>query len=144
MITGKAPNACPSCGSVNDWHYIGEKKEGLNTGKAIAGGILLGGIGAVAGAASGKKVFSYHCNRCGFGETYSILGDFKKQSASEPNQTFGNKNFVVQGQPLIIVNQDNLKSTLARIDLFLEDGEWDRADAYCEQVLNFDPYNVDA
>ena len=33
---------------------------------------------------------------------------------------------------------------LKRIELFLEDGEFDRADDFCEQVLNHDPMNADA
>ena len=33
---------------------------------------------------------------------------------------------------------------LKRIDLFLEDGEFDRADDFCEQVLNIDPENAEA
>lgn len=33
---------------------------------------------------------------------------------------------------------------LRRIELFLEDGEWDRADTFCEQVLNIDPENAAA
>lgn len=33
---------------------------------------------------------------------------------------------------------------LKRIELFLEDGEFDRADDFCEQVLNIDPTNADA
>ena len=33
---------------------------------------------------------------------------------------------------------------LKRIELFLEDGEFDRADDFCEQVLNIDPENAEA
>ncbi len=33
---------------------------------------------------------------------------------------------------------------LKRVELFLEDGEFDRADDFCEQVLNIEPTNADA
>ena len=43
----------------------------------------------------------------------------------------------------IIVNQDNIQSILQRIDIFIEDEEWDKADYYCEQALNYDATNAD-
>lgn len=36
------------------------------------------------------------------------------------------------------------KAYLTRIQLFLEDGEWDRASEYCEKVLDTDPTNGQA
>ena len=38
----------------------------------------------------------------------------------------------------------NIETLLKRAFMFLEDGEWDRADDFCEQVLNIDPENVQA
>jgi len=48
-------------------------------------------------------------------------------------------------QPIIekvSVTSDNFNSILDRIDLFLEDKEWDKAIAYCESALDFDPKNA--
>ena len=38
----------------------------------------------------------------------------------------------------------NVAPLLKRAFMFLEDGEWDRADEFCEQVLNIDPECADA
>jgi len=38
----------------------------------------------------------------------------------------------------------NIAPILKRAFLFLEDGEWEKADEYCEQVLNQDPENAEA
>ena len=38
----------------------------------------------------------------------------------------------------------NIAPLLKRAFMFLEDGEWDRADDFCEQVLNIDPECADA
>ncbi|MBQ7265265.1 MAG: toll/interleukin-1 receptor domain-containing protein [Firmicutes bacterium] len=37
-----------------------------------------------------------------------------------------------------------IDSYLKRINMFLEDGEWEKADAYCEKVLDIDPECADA
>ena len=147
MVTDKAPNNCPACGSYKYWGYIGEAKEGISGGKVVAGG-----VGMVAGAASGKKVHQYHCAKCGLSTTYKETSDRTRN----PNQyTY----FVTMESQLessvqeskasvtiipVIVSEDNINAILMRIELFLEDGEWDRADAYCEQVLNYNPQCVQA
>jgi len=38
-------------------------------------------------------------------------------------------------------NKVNTEPLLKRVFMFLDEGEWDRADDYCEQVLNQDPEN---
>ena len=38
----------------------------------------------------------------------------------------------------------NIDPVLRRAFLFLEDGEWERANDFCEQVLNIDPENARA
>ena len=50
-----------------------------------------------------------------------------------------------QTQPIIekvSVTSDNFDSILERIDLFLEDKNWEKAIAYCESALDFDPKNA--
>lgn len=38
----------------------------------------------------------------------------------------------------------NVKSYLKRVTLFLEDGSWEEADAYCEKVLDIEPECAEA
>lgn len=54
-----------------------------------------------------------------------------------------------QNQPavkgrMIAVSNSNTDALLKRAFLFLEDGDWDRADEYCETVLDLDPENAGA
>ena len=152
MAMGKASNNCPACGSYKYWSYIGEAKEGISGGKAVAGGLLFGGVGMVAGAASGKRVHKYHCAKCGLSATYNEISDrtrnpskyahmvameSQSESANEESKTS------VTIAP-VMVSEENINAILMRIEMFLEDGEWDKADAYCEQVLNYDPQCVQA
>ena len=44
----KAPNKCPICGNKEKWICVDKSKKGFSTGKAITGGLLLGGIGLYA------------------------------------------------------------------------------------------------
>ena len=46
-----------------------------------------------------------------------------------------------QVQPVPLTTTDAL---LERVAIFLEDGEWERADEYCERVLDIDPKNAKA
>ncbi|MCL2284307.1 MAG: fibrobacter succinogenes major paralogous domain-containing protein [Fibromonadales bacterium] len=46
-----------------------------------------------------------------------------------------------QVQPVPLAATDAL---LKRVAIFLEDGEWERADEYCERVLDIDPENAKA
>ncbi len=65
----KAPNKCPMCGEVKGWILIDDEKKGFSAGKALVGGVLLGGIGLVAGFL-GKKKNIYYCKNCGFQHEY--------------------------------------------------------------------------
>ena len=48
-------------------------------------------------------------------------------------------------EPVIVgTGNANVAPLLKRAFLFLEDGEWDEADAYCEKVLDQDPENAEA
>lgn len=66
---GKAPLACPACGSIKDWVKVDTSNKGFSVGKAAAGAVLLGPIGLVGGAL-GKKKETYYCKNCGFRNDY--------------------------------------------------------------------------
>lgn len=56
---------CPKCGAV-DFEAVANSKKSLSLGKAVAGGLLLGPIGAAGGAIMGKKgKTTLACHRCG-------------------------------------------------------------------------------
>ena len=64
----------------------------------------------------------------------------------------GIKKVIVKDEPKATVIKEtvvtsgnaNTAPLLERAFMFLEDGDWDRADEFCEQVLNIDPKNVAA
>nr|WP_072513789.1 hypothetical protein [Ndongobacter massiliensis] len=55
-----APVRCPKCGSTQ----VFANKKGLSVGRAIVGGALTGGVGAVLGGLSSKKII-VTCMKCG-------------------------------------------------------------------------------
>lgn len=70
-LTGKEgiPNRCPKCGEI--WGMAKENSGAGNTlGKALVGGLLLGPLGVIGGAAFGNKTTVYICNKCGFKKEY--------------------------------------------------------------------------
>ena len=63
------PNRCPNCGNI--WGMEKETSGAGNTlGKALVGGLLLGPIGVIGGAAFGNKTVTYVCTKCGFKKEY--------------------------------------------------------------------------
>lgn len=64
VIENRAPLKCPSCKSVNV-QYMGNQRKSFSVGKAVAGGLLTGGVGAVAGFAGKKGQDRWHCAQCG-------------------------------------------------------------------------------
>lgn len=46
-----------------------------------------------------------------------------------------------QTETVVVGGSANAATLLKRVFMFLEDGEWEKADKFCEQVLNIDPEN---
>jgi len=57
------------CGEQVRWIRVDKTKKGFSVGKAVAGRLLFGPEGLVAGAL-GKKKSTYCCGRCGFTHEY--------------------------------------------------------------------------
>lgn len=56
---------CPACGAI-DFEAVASSKKSLSLGKAVAGGLILGPIGAAGGAIMGKKgKTTFACRQCG-------------------------------------------------------------------------------
>ena len=47
-------------------------------------------------------------------------------------------------QTVVQQSGGNVSSLLKRVSLFLEDGEWESAEEYCQKVLDIDPENAEA
>lgn len=57
---------CPKCKST-DFRVLNDTKKSLSFGKAAAGYILAGPLGAAGGAIIGKKgKYDLICNKCGY------------------------------------------------------------------------------
>ena len=78
---------------------------------------------------------SYDMTKIGFTQDL-IRGVKKVVNAAEPQASV--KEVVVNGSTI------NTEPLLKRAFMALEDKEWDKADDFCEQVLNQDPENVQA
>lgn len=59
-VQGEEPARCPRCGSTQ----LAANKKGFGLGKAVAGGVLTGGIGLLAGFIGSGKVL-VTCIKCG-------------------------------------------------------------------------------
>ncbi|MBE9387878.1 hypothetical protein [Vagococcus salmoninarum] len=56
--------SCPECKSINV-DFMGNDRKGFSAGKAVAGTVLTGGVGALAGFAGKKGDDQWHCKDCG-------------------------------------------------------------------------------
>lgn len=81
---------------------------------------------------------SYDMGKIGF--IQDLVRGIGKVLHTEPVQKV-KETVVVQSQQ---TSSTNTAALLKRAFMFLEDGEWDRADDFCEQVLNIDPECAEA
>lgn len=55
---------CPHCNSINV-DFVQNNKKNFSVGKAVAGAVLTGGIGTLAGFSGKKGNNQWHCKACG-------------------------------------------------------------------------------
>lgn len=55
---------CPKCKSTNI-QVVGQNRKAFSVGKAVAGGLLTGGIGTLVGFAGKKGKTECFCTECG-------------------------------------------------------------------------------
>ena len=67
-----------------------------------------------------------------------VVRGIKKVTVKDEPKTAATK------ETIAAADNANIAPLLERAFMFLEDGEWDRADEFCEQVLNLDPRNAKA
>nr|WP_300819314.1 Trm112 family protein [uncultured Acetatifactor sp.] len=65
-------------------------------------------------------------------------------SAENDNLENDNTNNSSDGQKIVSATHLEVLPLLQRVTLFLEDSEFDRADEYCERILDMEPTNADA
>ena len=133
---------CNSCGKgfvYND--------EDVNKKKADAGLNLLSAVGQMASAFSGNQVgyiankmnetelrdFN-KCPHCGSTDLSLVTKEeFQKSQKATPNSAPSNVN---------INTNASIPALIKRTVLFLEEGEWDKAEIYANQILDADPENA--
>ncbi len=144
--------------NVVSYDIISSIHKGVNGGKLVRGAIIAGPIGAMVGGTYGMGDLTEVLIRFKNGkesivcfdklETVQklqrILYGLNKTQDESANESINNK---TNEEPLkqtanfvpVQVDSNNFNSIIERIYIFLEDGEWEKADYYCEQALNFNP-----
>ena len=83
------------------------------------------------------------CEMCGSHDLLKHDGVFVCQTCGTKYSVEEARKMMVEGT-VKIDNSVELQSLLKRAYMFLEDGEWNSANEYCEKVLDIDPKNVQA
>lgn len=81
---------------------------------------------------------SYDMSKIGF--IQDLIRGIKKVLANEEPKNIK----TIKETVVVNAGATNLEPLLKRVFMFLEDGEWSKADDFCEQVLNQDPENAQA
>lgn len=71
---------CPKCHGTNI-QPVGRKRKGFSVGKAVAGGVLTGGVGTLAGFAGKNGKMEFYCSDCGkvFNNPLKLSGSNNKE-----------------------------------------------------------------
>ena len=137
---------CSVCGKI--WSYT---TEDIEKNKANATQGVISAIGSIASVFGGTRLDTYalnnaannsldkvidydKCPNCGSLKSVQITEDEARRSSNGLNNMFNVSS--------IDINKNASEETLLkRCALFLEDGEWERANYYCEQVLDINTEN---
>lgn len=128
-------------------------------GRAVVGDVLFGDVGAIVGAVSTSALYNVELiikttNLKNPSNTYTLCSYAKQGSiAYESAHYFGEKivavvnNIAKQYHGSIgagkspNIDPDHIDATITRIELFLEDKEWQIARTYCDGALDYAPDN---
>lgn len=128
-------------------------------GRAVVGDVLFGDVGAIVGAVSTSALYNVELiikttNLKNPSNIYTLCSYAKQGSiAYESAHYFGEKivavvnNIAKQYHGSIgagkspNIDPDHIDATITRIELFLEDKEWQEARTYCDGALDYAPDN---
>ena len=132
---------CLTCGKVycfsSDLIDMAKTSSELTKSSSILGFLTGNSIGSnVAVASNAANVMNIlqqvKCPNCGSMQSEPYYG--KISNADSPTN-------VEVTAPISINPNASIESLIERIEIFIEDNEWDKADAYCEHVLDMEPHN---
>ena len=145
---------CNVCGK-----YFCFTDEDLSQARSDATVNLLSGVGQIASAFAGSSL-NYLANKsmekdlrdftkCPFCGSKDIIPDYAEENSAitdiEIKKLESDDKKVITGPSVrknIEINPNaTVESLLKRTQLFLEEGDWDTADVYCENILDADPTN---
>jgi len=145
---------CNVCGK-----YFCFTDEDLSQARSDATVNLLSGVGQIASAFAGSSL-NFLANKsmekdlrdftkCPFCGSKDIIPDYAEENTAITNieikKLESDDKKVITGPSVrknVEINPNaTVESLLKRTQLFLEEGDWDTADAYCENILDADPTN---
>lgn len=133
---------CNSCGK--GFVYTDED---VKNNKATAGINLLSAVGQISSALSGNQV-GYIANKMNEKELRTFdkcphCGSTDLSKVSKEEFQKAQKPTTGTVAPSVSINTNaSIPSLIKRTVLFLEDHEWEKAELYCEQILDADPENA--
>jgi len=134
---------CNVCNKV--WCYT-DKDIKENTQNAAVG--LISSLGAMASVIGGTRYDAYELNKVSNNSTNKIK-DFSRcpycnstDIAELSDREFEKLQKNISGGAYAAINSNaSVESLIKRIELFMEDNEWNDAEAYCNQALDIEPEN---
>ncbi len=135
---------CNVCHNI--WCYTDDDLKENNKNATIG---ALASIGSLASAIGGTRYDMYEMNKVSNNATNKIK-DFNKcpfcnstdiSDLSEEEFKLINKKKSLGNSATTINSNASVDALIKRIELFMEDDEWDDADLYCNQALDVEPDN---